>query len=124
MKAEWICAKFTVKTCLVTRSYKFECPSHRSNVKVTGDKKRAVHSHHPPAATEWNELSENNFMQQQQTEPFCWCQGGGAISAACVRFIFGKTSLALVLILFSVLVKRLAGKSSKEHLRNDLFCVQ
>jgi len=75
----------------------------RSNakVKVNGNKKRAVHSHHPPAATEWsvvlhafcNALAANN-VTLQDTGPFHHCQG--LISAACLRFIFGKTSLALV----------------------------
>ena len=40
------------KTCLVPRSDKFECQDRRSKVKVTGDKKRAVHSHHPQQR--WN----------------------------------------------------------------------
>jgi len=46
----------------------------RSKVKVTRDKKHAVHSHHPLAATEWNALTANNVMQQQ-TAPLCHCQG-------------------------------------------------
>jgi len=45
--AERICAKFTRKTCLVLRSYEFECQGQRSRVKVTRNKKRAVHSKHP-----------------------------------------------------------------------------
>jgi len=45
--------------------------------------------------THWNVLAANNVMQQQ-TGPFCYC-GGGLISAVCVWFIFGKTSLALVI---------------------------
>jgi len=45
--AEWICAKFTLKTCLVLRSDEFEYQGQRSKVKVTRDKKRAVHSEHP-----------------------------------------------------------------------------
>jgi len=45
--AERICAKFTRKTCLVLRSDVFECQGQRSMVKVTTDKKRAVHSKHP-----------------------------------------------------------------------------
>jgi len=43
---ERICAKFTRKTCLVLRSDEFECQRQRSKVKVTRDKKRAVHSQH------------------------------------------------------------------------------
>ena len=45
--AEWVCAKFTRKTCLVLRWNNFECQGQRSKVKVTRDKKRAVHSQHP-----------------------------------------------------------------------------
>ena len=45
----------------------------------------------PPAATEWNTLAANN-VTQQQTGPFRRC---GVISAACVRSMFGKTSLDL-----------------------------
>ena len=52
----------------------------------------------PPAATEWNALAANN-VTQHQTGPFRRC-GGGVISAACVRFVFGKTSLALVSLQF------------------------
>jgi len=32
-------------------------------VKVTGDKNCAVHTHHSPAATEWNMLTANVVMQ-------------------------------------------------------------
>ena len=45
--AERVCAKFTGKTCLDTRSDEFECQGQRSKVKVTGDKNRAVHSYRP-----------------------------------------------------------------------------
>jgi len=71
--------------------YGFEYQGQRSKIKATRDKKRAVHSRHLPAATEWNALAENN-VTHQQTGPFrpCW----GAISAACGRCMFGKTSLA------------------------------
>jgi len=41
--AERIYAKFTRKTCLVLRSDEFECQDQKSKVKVTRDKKRAVH---------------------------------------------------------------------------------
>jgi len=47
-----------------------------------------------PAAPKWNAFATNNVMQQQ-TRPFR--RSCGVISAACVRFMFGKTSLALVL---------------------------
>jgi len=45
--AERICAKFTRKTCLFLRSDEFKCQDQRSKVKVTRDKKRAVHSQQP-----------------------------------------------------------------------------
>jgi len=48
----------------------------------------------PPAATEWKTLAVND-VTQQRTAPFRRCQG--MISAACVRCMFRKTSLALVL---------------------------
>jgi len=58
------------------------------NVKVTGQghqqQKRAVHSHHPLAATEWNAHAANNVIQQQ-TAPFHRCQM--TIWAACVQFV-------------------------------------
>jgi len=62
-------------------------------VKVTRDKKCAVHSHHPLAATEWNALAAND-VTQQQTGPFHRCRR--VISGACMQFMFGKTPLALV----------------------------
>jgi len=52
----------------------------------------------PPSATEWNALAENNVTQQQMA-PFRRCRG--VISAACVRFMFVKTSLALVFTLLN-----------------------
>jgi len=89
--AERICAKFT-GTCLVRRSEEFECQGHHGQ-------KRAVHFHHPLAAYEWYALAAN--ITQQQTAPFRRCREG-VISAACVRFMFGKTSLALVVSVFSI----------------------
>jgi len=64
----------------------------KSKVKVTRDKEHAVHSHHPPAATEWNTLAANNVTHEQKG-PFCRCRR--VISAACVRSMFGKISLPL-----------------------------
>jgi len=48
----------------------------------------------PLAVTEWTALAANNVMQQQ-TGPFCHWRG--VTLATCVQFMFGKTSLALVL---------------------------
>jgi len=84
--AEQICAKFTGKTCLVRRSKEFECQGHGHQ----GQKMRcALRS--TPAATKWNALAENDVIQQR-TAPFRRCREG-VISPACVRSMFGKTSL-------------------------------
>jgi len=66
------------------------------NVKLKGQghegqKRCALPSH--PAAVEWNAFAANN-INQQQMGPFHHCQG--VILAACMQFMFGKTSLALV----------------------------
>jgi len=61
--AERICAIFTRKTCLVIRSYEFECQGQRSKVKVTRNKERAVHSEHPAVLTEWNAVVADNVAQ-------------------------------------------------------------
>jgi len=37
----------------------------RSKIKIAMDKKRAFHSHHPPASMEWNVLAANAIMQWQ-----------------------------------------------------------
>jgi len=44
---ERICTKFTRETRLGLRSDELQCHGQRSKVKVTRDKKRAVHSQHP-----------------------------------------------------------------------------
>ena len=56
-----ICAKSTVKTCLVPRSDQFERQGQRLKVKVTRDKKR-VFTPITPAATERNALAANDIM--------------------------------------------------------------
>ena len=63
----------------------------------TRDKKCSVHCHHPPAVIEWNALAAINMMQQQMG-PFCRCRG--MIPAACVWFMFSKTSSILVRLIF------------------------
>jgi len=61
--AEWICAKFTRKTCLVLCSYVFECQGQRSKVRVTRDK-NALCTHNIPAVwTELNTLVADNVAQ-------------------------------------------------------------
>jgi len=59
----------------------------RSNVKVTRDKKRAVHSYHP--------RQRRNGTRSLQITSCCSRQDR---SAACARFMFGKTTLAPVYI--------------------------
>jgi len=70
--AEQICAKFTGKTCFVPLSDKFECQGQRSKVKVTRDKKRAVHSHHP---WQWRNgpvcCMQHVTMHCQRGQPAC-----------------------------------------------------
>jgi len=79
--------QITGKMCLIPCLDEFKCLGHHG-------KKRALHSHHlPPAATEWNVLAENSVMLQQ-TEPFHHCLE--VILVDSMRFMFGKTSLALV----------------------------
>jgi len=80
------------------------CPSlgrvwmSRSTVKGQGHQgqKNALCT---PAACERYALAANN-VTQQRTGPFRRCRG--VISAACVRFMFGKTSLALVFIMVAL----------------------
>jgi len=72
-----------------------------SKVKVTRYKKCAVHSHQAPAAMEWTALTAHNIMHEQ-TGLFCCCRR--VFSAACARFMFGKTSLALVSVYIYCLI--------------------
>jgi len=55
------------------------------------------------AAIEWNTLAGNNVTQQQMGPFRCFgwgAKGGkGVILAVCVWFMFGKTSLGLVILL-------------------------
>ena len=96
--AERFCATFKGKTCLVPpTSFSVKARGQRS--RSPGTKTRCALPS-PPASTEWNALAANNVTQHQQTEPFRRCQG--VISAACVRSVFGKTSLALVIIIIEM----------------------
>jgi len=72
------------------------------NVKVKGQGHQgqkmccALSSPPPPLAYEtyeWYTLAANNIMLQQMG-PFRCCRG--LTSAACLRYMFGKTSVALV----------------------------
>ena len=74
--------------CLVPRSDEFECQGQRS--RSLGTKTRCALPSSPPAATEWNALAANAAANETiRSLP-------GVIAAAYVRFMFGKTSLALV----------------------------
>jgi len=92
--AERICAKFTEKTSFVPRSDEFECHCQRSKVKVTRDKNALCTSITLPGSDEM--VRFRCIITHQQTAPFRRCLAG-VILAACERFVFGKTSLGLVL---------------------------
>jgi len=67
----------------------------RSKVKGQGHQRQRTRAalSSPPAATEWNTLAVNDVTAAADgTIPLL----PGVISAACVRFMFGKTSSALV----------------------------
>jgi len=88
-----ICAKFTGKTCLIPRSEEFECQGPWSKVKIAGTKNAMC----TPITL------GSDGMERARCK--CHAAAGGTIpslpgliSAAYVRFMFGKTSLALVLI--------------------------
>jgi len=78
--AERICVKFIGKTCLVPRSDEFECQGQRSKIKVTGDKKE-LHTPIGPGSDGMVQSAAHSALQ-------CIVNG-----TACVRFMFGKTSL-------------------------------
>jgi len=95
--AEQICAKFTEKTCLILSSDEFERQGQKSKVKVTRNKKRAVHSNHPRQrrdGTRSLQITSRSSRRQHSVAARV------VISGTCVRFMFGKTSLALVLFFF------------------------
>jgi len=78
----------TEKTCLVPRMDEFECQGQRSRSLGT---KNALCTHVSPQ--EWNALAANNVTQQQMAPLRC-CQG--VILGACVWFMCGRTSSAVV----------------------------
>ena len=90
--AKRICAIFTVKTCLIPRSDVFEYQGQRSKVKLTRDKNALSAADTPVRSNGMRSLK--NSVQQQRTGLFPGCQG--VFSGACVRCVFGETSLALV----------------------------
>jgi len=72
--AERICAKFTVKACLVPSSDEFECQSQRLKVKVTRDKKMRLALPSPPVAYEGYAIAANRV--QQRGRHHCVAAGG------------------------------------------------
>jgi len=91
-------------------------------VKVTRDKERAVHSHHPLAAYKWHALAANS-VQRQRMAPFHPCRGGGGegvLLRACMRFMFGETYLSLVLILL-LFITLLLVTESKLGLLQEIY---
>jgi len=96
--AKRICAKFTVKTYLDTRSEDFECQGQRPKVKVTRDKNElSPVGTPPPAAYEWYALAANS-VEQQWTTPFGPCRGGvisGAVRAVCFWYNIVSSSFKL-----------------------------
>ena len=106
--AEQICTKFTRKTCLVPRldEFEFECQGQTSRslenkhvvcIPITRSSPHSPEQQSGPfcCMTHYKALTANN-VRQQQMGPFCRCRE--VISPACVRFMFGKTSLAVVLL--------------------------
>ena len=103
--AERICAKFTVMTCLVSSSDEFECQGQTSNVKVTRDKtgKTAESSPltvHYKACAVRRTLQVTSRSSRRHNSVAVGVTGWRqcTMTAACMRFVFGKTSLALVIV--------------------------
>jgi len=98
--AEWICTKFTGKTCLVPRSNESECQGQRSKVKVIRGQNREPAS--SPFTVHCKVCAICCRFRTAADETIPWPPGGEGsarwreASAACVRCMFGETSLALV----------------------------
>jgi len=92
--AEWVCAKFTWKTCLVLCSYEFACQGQRSKVRVTRNKKRTVHSEHPAVLTEWNAFVVDNVAQAANATSRSLVRGvfSGLPSACGMRWAWRATT--------------------------------
>jgi len=97
---ERICAKFTVKTCLVPRSDKFECQGPRS--KLPGTKSTL-------STPVTSRMVYACCKQRAATVDGTISSLLGVISGACVRCMFDKTSLTLVscFLLLSVICSNL-----------------
>jgi len=89
--AEWISVTFTVKTCLVPRSYEFECQGQGHQGQKTLCTLTIL----------WQQRNGMRLVQITLCSSSRWhhsvADGGGVISMACMWFVFGKTSVALVL---------------------------
>ena len=60
---EWICAKFTQKTCLVLCSDELECQGQKPKVNIITDKDTLFIHNTPTVLTKWNGLIVHNVMQ-------------------------------------------------------------
>jgi len=83
---------------LVPRWDEFECQGHERQISS-------------PLKMHCHALAANNVMQQQMGPFRSWRGGDGSVQRGCVRFMFGKTSLALAETAFGA------------HIHTDLSCV-
>ena len=89
-----MCAKFTRTTCLVPRrSDEFEGQGQRSKVKVARDK-NALSAPVTPSSVRM--ICARCKLHAAAADGTIATLLGGVISSACVRCMFGNTSLALV----------------------------
>jgi len=104
-----ICTKFTGMTCLVARSDKFECQGKRSRSPGT---KNVLCT---PITSPCSDGMERACMLQKTSRSSRRdhsVTAGRVISVACMRFMFSKTSLALVRFAFP------CSRLSWLHMRN------
>jgi len=80
----------TLATCLVHRSDEFECQGQKSKVKVTRDKKRAVHSQRPHGMDEMECFRCRWLSCKQQTWQFDRCRGVSL--PGCVHWAWWATA--------------------------------
>jgi len=92
--AERICAKFTLKTCLVLRSGEFECQGKRSKVNVTRDKNALCTQNTPSLCGRNGTPSLQITARTQQTRRFDRCRGAGmrALGLAGYRWALPRIS--------------------------------
>ena len=134
--AEWFCAKFTGKTCLVPCLDKVEFQGQRWRSLGTKTEKLL---HHPqwqcivrrkrckwchPAADVQHKYGYI-INDSSKTQPLCysWAAMGWWQCMACMRFMFGKTSLGLLLICV-VICHNTSIKSSILKLQSGSFVRQ